>query len=70
MDIQIKEADQIIKAGNINRKDAELLEVKEGFGVLIAERKLVDHKGDFIEFEEAFYRSDMYEFKLKLSREN
>lgn len=70
MGIPIKEADQIIKAGNVNKEDAELLEVPGGFGVLIAERKLVDHKNNFIEFEEAFYRSDMYEFKLKLSREN
>jgi len=70
MGIPIKEADQIIKAGNINQEDAKLLEVDNGFGVLIAERKLVDHKNNFIEFEEAFYRSDMYEFKLTLSREN
>jgi len=70
MGIPIKEADQIIKAGNINEEDAKLLEVESGFGVLIAERTLVDHKDNFIEFEEAFYRSDMYEFKLKLSREN
>lgn len=68
--IPIKEADQIIKAGNINREDAKLLKVKDGFGVLIAERKLVDHNNNFLEFEEAFYRSDMYEFKLRLSREN
>lgn len=68
--IPIKEADQVIKAGNINKEDAELLGVKEGFGVLIAERKLIDHEDNFLEFEEAFYRSDMYEFKLKLSREN
>lgn len=70
MGIPIKEADQIIKAGNLNKEDAELLGGANGFGVLIAERKLVDHQNNFIEFEEAFYRSDMYEFKLKLSREN
>jgi len=70
MGIPIKEANQVIKAGNISKEDAELLNVEDGFGVLIAERKLVDHNDNFIEFEEAFYRSDMYEFKIKLSRKN
>jgi len=70
MGIPIKEANQVIKAGNISKEDAELLNVESGFGVLIAERKLVDHNDNFIEFEEAFYRSDMYEFKIKLSRKN
>lgn len=70
MRIPIKEAKQIIKAGILNKKDAELLGVKNRFGVLIAERKLIDQSNKFIEFEEAFYRPDMYEFKLKLSREN
>lgn len=68
--IPIREANQVIKAGNINKNDAELLGVKSESSVLIAERKLIDHKNNFVEFEEAIYRSDMYEFKLKLSREN
>lgn len=68
--IKIDEAEQVIKAGKINKEDAKLLEVSYNTGVLITERKLFDINGKFIEYEEAFYRSDMYNFKLKLSRRN
>lgn len=68
--IKINEAEQIIKAGNINKEDAKLLDVSHNSGILITERKLFDINGNFIEYEEAFYRSDMYNFKLKLSRKN
>lgn len=66
--IKIDEAEQLIKAGNISKEDAKLINVPPNIGVLITERKLFDINGDFIEYEEAFYRADMYNFKLKLSR--
>lgn len=68
--IKIDEAEQIIKAGKISKEDARLMELPSSEEVLITERKLFDIKGEFIEYEEAFYRSDMYSFKLKLSRKN
>ena len=68
--IKIDEADQIIKAGKINKEDAKLLEISYSNTVLITERKLFDINGNFIEYEEAFYRSDMYNFKLNLSRKS
>lgn len=68
--IKIDEAEQLIKAGKISNEDAKLMRLKNCEEVLITERKLFDVKGGFIEYEEAFYRSDMYSFKLKLSRKN
>lgn len=66
--IKIDEAEQLIKSGKVNKEDAKLLGISPNIGVLITERKLFDIKGNFIEYEEAFYRSDMYNFKVKLSR--
>ncbi|WP_020007197.1 GntR family transcriptional regulator [Salinicoccus albus] len=62
------EADQVITAGTITEEDAELLKMPASAGVLIAERKLLDINGKFIEYEYACYRSDMYSFNIKLSR--
>src|SRR5699024_252235 len=64
------EADQIIKAGNATKEDASLLGISPGESMLIANRKLVDVHGKFVEFEHAFYRADMYSFKIKLSRKH
>ncbi|SFA99394.1 GntR family transcriptional regulator [Lentibacillus halodurans] len=62
------EADQVIKSERITREDARLLNVPTVTSMLIAERKLVDVNNDFVEYELASYRSDMYSFKIKLSR--
>ncbi|TFJ91645.1 GntR family transcriptional regulator [Lentibacillus salicampi] len=62
------EADQIIKSERINKEDAKLLNVSSSMSMLIAERILVDFNGEFVEYERAAYRSDMYSFKIKLSR--
>ncbi|QKY70409.1 GntR family transcriptional regulator [Lentibacillus sp. CBA3610] len=62
------EADQTIKSEQVAREDAQLLNVPTSTSMLIAERKLVDINGDFVEYERASYRSDMYSFNIKLSR--
>jgi len=62
------EADQVIKAGKPSNSDAKLLEIPLNSSILNTERFISDVKGDFVEFESAFYRSDMYSFKINLSR--
>ncbi|CEI80839.1 HTH-type transcriptional repressor YvoA [Oceanobacillus oncorhynchi] len=62
------QAEQEIKAGAATRNDAKLLHILEGASIIIAERKITDIHGDFVEFERAHYRADMYSFKITLSR--
>lgn len=69
-DLQIKfsDAEQIITSGQLSKEDAELLEIPEPFNVLVTERLLMDQEGDLIEYYIAYFRSDMYSFRIKLSR--
>lgn len=62
------QAEQEIRAGISMASDSELLHIPEGSSIMIAERKITDKNGGFVEFERAFYRADMYSFKIKLSR--
>lgn len=64
------EADQEIRAGKPGKSDAELLEIDTNDAVLITNRKLFDMDQEFVEYEHAIYRSDMYSFKIRLSRKN
>lgn len=66
--IRSLEADQTIKSERITHEDANLLGISADSSMLIAERKLVDVNGNFVEYEYASYRSDMYSFHIKLSR--
>ncbi|MYL40583.1 UTRA domain-containing protein [Virgibacillus massiliensis] len=66
--IKFAEADQTISSGQMLDEDKEYLSVASGANLLIAERIIKDQTGDIIELEEAFYRSDMYTFKINLSR--
>ncbi|WP_286228755.1 GntR family transcriptional regulator [Neobacillus mesonae] len=69
-DLQIKfsEAEQIITSGQLTKEDAELMELPESINVLVTERLLMDQEGDLIEYYLAYFRSDMYSFRIKLSR--
>lgn len=62
------EADQTIKSGQVKKGDSKLLKVGPNTSMLIAERKLVDMNDNFVEYEVAAYRADMYSFNIKLSR--
>lgn len=62
------QAEQEITAGPCTSNDAKLLNISEGTSIMIAERKITDINGDFVEFERAHYRADMYSFKITLSR--
>lgn len=64
------DADQVIRAGNISAVDAKLLQIPISSSVLNTERLITDVNNQFIEFEDACYRSDMYSFKIKLSRKS
>jgi GntR family transcriptional regulator len=66
--IQFAEADQTISSGQMLQEDMVYLDVPTNTNVLIAERIIKDRAGTVLEMEEAFYRSDMYSFKINLSR--
>jgi GntR family transcriptional regulator len=66
--IQFAEADQTISSGQMLQEDMVYLDVPTNTNVLIAERIIRDRTGTVLEMEEAFYRSDMYSFKINLSR--
>ncbi|ASK62547.1 GntR family transcriptional regulator [Virgibacillus phasianinus] len=66
--IQFAEADQTIGSGQLLPVDQEYVTVPQGAHALIAERVIKDQQGKIIEMEEAYYRSDMYTFKINLSR--
>lgn len=68
MDVITSEADEIITSTTLSKEDASLLHVPENTGVLNAKRTITDVDGKFVEFENAYYRADMYSFHIKLSR--
>lgn len=66
--IQFAVADQTISSGKLLTEDQTYLDIPENGHVLIAKRVIKDQTGRVIEMEEAFYRSDMYQFTINLSR--
>ncbi|WP_182917125.1 GntR family transcriptional regulator [Bacillus sp. PK3_68] len=68
--IQLAEAEQLLTSGFLSAEDAELLDVPDLFNVLNTERKLWDHSGRLVEYYVASFRSDMYSFRMKLSKKN
>ncbi len=64
------QAEQIIKASIPPKEDSKLLNLTQNSSVLVAERIITGINGEFIEFENAYYRSDMYSFRIDLSRKN
>jgi GntR family transcriptional regulator len=70
LNIKLSEAEQIITSSKLSKEDADLLGVEESQHVLMTERLSTDEQGDLIEYYLAFFRSDMYSFRIKLSRKN
>ncbi|WP_353616307.1 UTRA domain-containing protein [Bacillus sp. es.034] len=60
----------MIKVGILTKDDSQLLNIPSGSRIVIAEGKITDSNGHFVEFENAYYRSDLYSFKNNLSRES
>lgn len=70
LNIQFADAEQIITAGHFQKEDANYLQVPLSTCALIINRIIYDNEGDIIEYQEGFYRSDMYSFSINLSRKN
>jgi len=68
--VHTKEADQLIRAGKVKKEDAKLLGIPDSAPILNVDRKLIDMDDRFVEFERAYYRADMYSFKIKVARNN
>lgn len=69
--ITFAEAEQTITCGPLLDEDHIYLDMPEDAKttyMLIAERVIKDLDGHIIEFEKAYYRSDMYRFQINLSR--
>ncbi|MED3563823.1 GntR family transcriptional regulator [Bacillus xiapuensis] len=62
------EAEQIITCGLPTEKDANLLGVSESTCLLVNERMIWDPEGNMVEYYKGFFRSDMYSFVMKMSR--
>ncbi|WP_053363497.1 GntR family transcriptional regulator [Bacillus sp. FJAT-27251] len=70
MGLKLAEAEQIITSTNFTEEDAELLQLHGKSNALHIERLLSDSHGSLIEYYSGFFRSDMYSFKIRLSRKN
>ncbi|GIO24128.1 GntR family transcriptional regulator [Oceanobacillus sp. J11TS1] len=68
--IQFAHARQTISNGQLMNEDKDLLMIPPESYVLVAERTIKNQSNEIIEFEEAYYRSDMYSFTINLSRKN
>lgn len=66
--IWFAEASQTISSGTVAEEDAGHLNIPANSHVLIAERLIKNREGQVIELEKAFYRIDMYQFTINLSR--
>ncbi|MGM8364312.1 GntR family transcriptional regulator [Virgibacillus sp. W0181] len=66
--IQFAEANQKISSCAISEQDGAYLQIEPNTSVLKAERVIKDPTEDIIEYEEAYYRSDLYAFEINLSR--
>ena len=68
LDLKFSEAEQIITSTYLSKEEADLLGVPSTLSVLHIERLLSDTNGSLIEYYSAFFRSDMYSFRIKLSK--
>jgi GntR family transcriptional regulator len=62
------EAEQIITCGLPIEEDADHLGVSESTCLLVNERMIWDPEGNMVEYYKGFFRSDMYSFVMKMSR--
>ncbi|WP_434510677.1 GntR family transcriptional regulator [Desulfitobacterium sp. AusDCA] len=68
--IMLWEADQTITSTLPTKEEAQLLGISEHVSILVIERLTRDYSGKFVEYLRSIYRSDMYAFRIKLSRNN
>jgi GntR family transcriptional regulator len=66
--IHTMEADQVIGAKAISEENTNLLNLPKTTTMLQVERRIYDKDQQFVEYEEASYRADMYSFRINLAR--
>lgn len=66
--IPFVEANQRITSTHIAEINRKYLDIDEKVCLLKAERIIKGEENSFIEYEEAYYRSDMYTFEINLAR--
>lgn len=68
LNLKFAEAEQMITSTYLSKEEADLLGVPCSLSVLHIERLLSDINGNLIEYYSAYFRSDMYSFRIKLSK--
>ena len=63
---KLDEADEVIEAGSIGKKDAKWLEIPEKTPILVVKRLTCLDNGRIIEKLTALYRSDKFKYMVKL----
>lgn len=66
--IKFHEARQRITSTKVSKKDRELLQVDENTCLLQAERTIIGQDTSILEYELAYYRSDLYAVEINLAR--
>jgi GntR family transcriptional regulator len=64
--LRLAEADEVIEAGSINKKDATFLDIPENTPILVVKRLTYLDNGRVIEKLTALYRSDRFKYEVKL----
>lgn len=68
LNIKMYEAEQVITCKEINKEDAEHLQIEDGTNVLFVDRIIRDVQGEIIEYYKSTVKPTMYEFRLKMKR--
>lgn len=68
--IYLQDAKQVISAINATEQEAKLLEVKEGDALIYLERTTFTETNQPVEFLQAVYRPDYFQYLIRLSRRN
>lgn len=67
--ITLWEAEQVITCSIPNQDECTLLELDSPLSTLLTERILFDINNKPVEFEKSIFRSDMYSFRIRLTRQ-
>ncbi|MFC0524733.1 GntR family transcriptional regulator [Pontibacillus salicampi] len=68
LDIKLAEAEQFISSEIVQPNESKHLEVSPQSSVLKAERVITDPFGEVVEYYRAYFRPDMYVFRIKTKR--
>lgn len=65
--VEFKDADEILEAKQPDNKLKKILEMKESIPIFYKERVTYDTSGIPVEYVKMYYRSDVYQYKVKLN---